>query len=212
MPFEAGTLKAQIKGTLPGGEIFSWGLSLMAASGAPGVQADVAASVIASSITPSITPELYSLLPASAAYSSVSVYHYGGGAHADAVGYAPIGHNGTGTANPMPNQVAIVVTQETARPGRSYRGRSYIPVLRLNLSADGQVVDSILTAVLTDIATVIGNLKANSGDAGSIKTVVASSKGFNTDLTAISADTRLDIQRRRAESQAINDRVTHVLV
>lgn len=108
---------------------------------------------------------------------------------------------GTSAGSPSPSNVALVVTHRTAARGRSYRGRSYVfgwsgGVLTNEDIVSTGFVGSILGAfdwlrtpvnVAAGIWSVLSRFTANN----------PRSQGVMTPITAVSADTIVDSQRRR---------------
>lgn len=107
---------------------------------------------------------------------------------------------GTDVGTGNSNNVAIVVSLNTAQTGRSFRGRSY----HAGLSKDeltGNHISSIkAAALLTDYEQLDTDLQIES-----VQLVVASfvtegaprAEALGTSVVSFSADTRVDTQRRR---------------
>lgn len=100
----------------------------------------------------------------------------------------------------VPNNVAQVVSFNTALTGRSFRGRAYHAGLT-SADVDGNDVDTgIMAAMLADYATLEGDL-----DVIDTQLVVASfeslgaprAEGIATPINTFSATARVDTQRRR---------------
>lgn len=102
--------------------------------------------------------------------------------------------------NHNPNQVAIVLTTRTGLAGRSHRGRMYLPATGAPLETDGQLAQVIL-GYLTD-AWALAFTDWNAASDGKI-VVVSAHLGTATQVSSVTMDSRFDIQRSRAKSEAI---------
>lgn len=100
-----------------------------------------------------------------------------------------------------PNQVALCMTLRTALAGRRHRGRMYLPATGVDIDTqDGQVSQANLNTVLTSWVTAFSDI--NDSDAGRI--VVVSTQGSAaTPVSSLTIDSKLDIQRRRANRETI---------
>lgn len=117
---------------------------------------------------------------------------------------------GSGAGNPVPNQLAAVVTLRTALAGRSYRGRAYFGgfIVGENTAA-GAIVAGLNTALVAFVTNIQTDLAASAitlgvisrpfaGDAG--PPVHPARAGVVTPVTGIIArDTKWDTQRRRKQ-------------
>lgn len=133
---------------------------------------------------------------------TVNAYHYPGGTtKADAVGafVPPVPKAGVGTAH-LPNQCALVTTLQTGLAGRRNRGRMYLPVTGVTVQPTAQLSIGQATEVNNGWQTFFNDV--NASDTGGI-VVVSTTGSVAHDVTGVKTDTRLDIQRRRAEQQAI---------
>lgn len=201
--------RAVIHGTLAGGEIFETGFWL---SQAP-TDADAAtarAVEIAGHVVSDLLPGVTGLITADSAYTGVRLYAYPtGGPLATFVGEGPItsgpGH-GTGS-NPLPDQCGLVVTLNTGASGRSHRGRMYLPGNGMPLGADHQLGIDQATSVANAMATFISNMVGE----GPV-VVLSQLLGTSRPVDSVNVDTRVDIQRRRANRQAVTGHHTSVIV
>lgn len=144
--------------------------------------------------------QLLDLMGTDTAFTKVQGYFYNTNAsRADFLGEAPIA-SGTGTsaANQHPLQVSVVASLHTNTPGRSFRGRMYLPVNAVALgtrqmaSGPCETVSGLLAGTFTD-------LRANTAPVTPV--VMSSTKGLATEITAVSCNSVMDIQRRRANRQ-----------
>lgn len=102
------------------------------------------------------------------------------------------GTNATGTM--LPQEVAPVLTLRTAKRGRSYRGRVYLPApVTTQVDATGNLVGACTTATIAQAIGVYGALGAANWE-----WVVASYLHATSEpLASITMDSRPDVQRRR---------------
>lgn len=108
-------------------------------------------------------------------------------------GVAPIG---------LPFQVAMGVSLRTGNRGISKRGRFYLPVPGVGVNAgDGLLTAGTVQDISDTTATLLTNVntKIRAAHPGSsdYAVCVASSKGYNTVVTAVNVGRVLDTQRRR---------------
>jgi len=115
---------------------------------------------------------------------------------------------GTGSGNPLPNEVAAVVTLRTALAGRSFRGRAYFSgaIVGEN-SAAGAIVSGFNTALVTFMTNVQTDM-ATEGITLAVLSrprpiSVAEPAGYAGAITPVTAivtrDTQWDTQRRRKQ-------------
>ena len=109
-----------------------------------------------------------------------------------------------GTGAPLhPAQTSLTFSLLTARPGASYRGRVYWPALKGTLNSAGRLDSSALSIYAGEMADLVNKI-GNAGDALALNTVpvvVSTTRDALTAITSCRVGNRLDIQRRRAESQ-----------
>jgi len=112
---------------------------------------------------------------------------------------------GTGSGDPLPNQLAAVVTLRTALAGKSYRGRAYFSgAIEAENDSTGHIAAGLNTALVTFMTNVQTDL-ATSGITLAVISRPRSSPPFPiawagavTPVTAIvTRDTEWDTQRRR---------------
>lgn len=110
---------------------------------------------------------------------------------------------GTGTSVPQPVFLARVVTLQTVRAGRSYRGRMYLPYTGLNV-ANGTALwptgSSVLTAVKTYMLGCTAEILTlpNAVTAGPV--VYSVTAGAHEPVVALRMDNKPDTQRGREKS------------
>lgn len=105
----------------------------------------------------------------------------------------PVSGTGTGS-NTLPSEVSEVVTFRTATRGRSHRGRNYLPCWNAgSMTTSGTIAGSYVTLALAQYAGALSAITALPGEL-----VVASYLlSTATPVTAITMDSRFDVQRGR---------------
>jgi hypothetical protein len=148
------------------------------------------------------------LIPTDAGYDGVRVYSYN-----DATGKAsfiadsPIGRPGRQTAGTnLPNQCCIVVTLKTGVAGRRNTGRIYVPLTKWNVGAGGQLASTDVTNIAGWWSALFTQL--NSAASPAHVGVLSQKYGTYHSATALTCDTKVDIQRRRANRLAATSKAT----
>lgn len=116
-----------------------------------------------------------------------------------------MGESSVGPAGILPNNVAAVISQRTAKRGRSYRGRAYVGGLT---NADQVTSTQMGSAAAAELVDQFVDLQ-EALDAAGYDVVVASRQhnGVTTnpadvnEVTAFVVDTLYDSQRRRLEGR-----------
>jgi hypothetical protein len=128
---------------------------------------------------------------------------------ATVVSHVPVSiAGGASTTTELPLQCAYVISTRCAVNGRRFRGRFYVPLTSVTLT-NHQLTTAQCTSILTGWQTAI-NVLATA--VPPLEPVVVSNTGsVATPITEISMDTRVDIQRRRANRQAIIGAVTKTI-
>lgn len=146
---------------------------------------------------------------------SLTAYEYPvGTVHAlhqgDDVGFTV--QSGSHSTNRLPTFCALVNTLRTAKSGRSYRGRIYVPITSLLLGADGQADSITLSTIATatrDMLDAWNALNLSAVGVTAQACVVASfSKGTTTPITAVHLDSLMDVQHRREDKIGASANVT----
>lgn len=200
MPFKSQTSKIVFSGALPGTERWSASMCIDHATALDSVELG---NVLDEVITDfgaggGFFAELAAINPATVTLDTVTAYYYSGGTkaalQAERTGnYLPTHTN----AVTLPNQVCAVASLRTGLPGRSQRGRMYIPCLSVAMGANGLATTTGLNLLADGLAQSMGTFNAS----GRGKIVVASATtGFNNPVTEIIMDSVLDTQRRRRSS------------
>lgn len=210
MPIPSDVIRYALSGTAPGGEIFVTSLWTTGQAVASQGDANLVAETMASTLVThkgTFTP----LILADTAYTEVTAYCYPtGGPAAKYIGTAPVaGVVGNSTFGPLPLQVCAVVSLRTGFAGRSYRGRMYLPATGQPLEADHQMSNTDCQSLAQGYVSFLHDVDFN--NAG--KPVVVSTKlGTATPIASVVVDSRLDIQRRRANREAAAHTATQPVV
>lgn len=207
MAIPNGVSKVVFSGHLGGGEKFAVGFWLD--SNAPVNQdaANLLATTLATNWATDLKVKLCGLLSTDCGYDQVTVYGYPtGGPKAATIGQAPLsGGVGTGT-NTQYNQIAACATLLTGAPGRSNRGRMYLPLtgkIPSTSSAGPQIDATSYGNVSTGLATFFTNWNSGHGAAMGFAAVVSTTVSVARKITSVKCDSRADIQRRRANKQTV---------
>jgi hypothetical protein len=117
---------------------------------------------------------------------------------------------GSSTSLPMPNEMAIVLTERTARTGQSFRGRIFLPGLAANAINSSGLIDAALMTVLANFASGLSGAYSSNGVTqclalparaqytGSTGRVHPARAATTQDVTStIIRDNHFDSQRRR---------------
>lgn len=194
------------EGKIGPSEIWQVGFGLIGGTPTSNAEANALAQLLWTEFTslsdppfwPSVRTTLWS---AQTSLTGVRVYAYpAGGTTATYVGAdldeTPIvGNVGT----PLPNQVALVATLQTAESGRRRRGRVYLPMTGNALDAQGQVHSADASTIANNLAAAMSDWNAAEGN-GKFS-VISTTSGTSAPITSIKVDTRADVQRRRANKQ-----------
>lgn len=213
----ANTARLSIEGSLPRGERFAWSLWLLGVGGGTVPSTNTAAATFLQNIMalskwqPLITACL-AYAGGGTNYETARVYCYpNGGKIAAASAARPISNGGgAGSTGFLPNQVSRVVTLNTDKLGRSYRGRVYIPATATTALSSG-LFSTDGTPLIQAFADLAAQLQLGSvlPGSGTVEIVVASSRvGAATFVNAFSTDNRPDVQRRRANKMTGITRVS----
>lgn len=206
MGIPAGAIKIALNGTLPGGEIWNTGWWYVGPTLDVSSASSVANNVWTIMSNPSGTHlfnSLKGLWQTSCAFTGVKVYSYADtSGHASVVGSATgTAFTGTGVAAPQANQVALVVTLRTALSGAWRRGRMFLPVNAAAIDGTGLFNSAAIGTVLDGLKADLALVSADSHLSGFSPVVLSRHLSSGQPITALSADLRPDIQRRRANRQ-----------
>jgi hypothetical protein len=148
------------------------------------------------------------LLAGDSAYTGLRAYAYpGGGPKAQFIAEAvATAAPGSGT-HFLPLQVSCVVTLQTGAAGRSRRGRMYLPADGAGMGANHQFATGDVDQASIAVAGWIHALSLLGGD----PVVLSTLTGTAMPITSVKADTKADIQRRRANKQVPANTYTHAI-
>lgn len=206
MAIPSGYSRATFYGHLPGGELFNWSLwSNQAPSDQTATQ--TMATAFATKFQAGIdTPNaadlpLTKIIGSDAGYDGVRVYSYTAvGGHASFVADAPITRPGSSSATgTLPNQCSIVVTLRTAVAGRRATGRIYLPITKYSLGSAGQLDTGSVDGLANAVSHLITAL--NSAETPQHVGVLSQTAGTFQSVNSVKVDSKVDIQRRRANKQ-----------
>lgn len=210
----AGAVHLVFSGSLPSSEAFAWGIWLDSRHTGPTLDGTIVTDLplvcdLASRKLASRLASILSGFPAATIYSKVNGYYYGeNGTHATLSAEKSMSLAGTaGSGTELPDQLAMVASLRTSRPGRSYRGRAYLPMCNTaQLAGGGQVGDTFVTAYATAVRGLLADLSAgesSSSTPGMIPVVVSRTLTHMEPITAVRMDSRPDTQRSRAAGETI---------
>lgn len=205
MPIPTGYSRNTIYGHLSGGEVFNMSLWVSEApldQAAAQTQAQALATALSNNIT---TPATGASAPnavmlSDSGYDGVRVYSYTqAGGKASFIGDASVNKVGTATSNILPNQLALAITLQTSVAGRRAKGRIYMPYLSSPLQVGGNIQVATAGGWAKFWAQLIHdwNAAVAPGKVG----VLSQTYGTFQPITSVKVDTRLDVQRRRANRQ-----------
>lgn len=197
----------QIIGHLQDGEVFNWGYWVSHTAPLTQAQQNAIATGVAGLITSTTFATAKSLIPALAGYDTVRTYSYTTGspqAYGAAVAQLAA-FVGTGTSY-HPLQSALVMSLRTPFPGPSNRGRYYLPANAVTLDNRGQIGSGSLASIVAEQKTFLNGVNALT-DVDAIGILSKVGTGDFTPVTALIADSRLDVQRRRANKESVEARV-----
>lgn len=109
----------------------------------------------------------------------------------------------SGSATILPLQVAAVVTLRTAQPGRRGRGRMYLPFNVPGGAPGGQGNLGTFQSITNALKKTINDMQATTEWTGGRMIVVSQTGTTSADVLKLTMDTRFDVQRRRANKQAV---------
>lgn len=204
--------KIVLTGHLGGGERFATSFWLHGDAPINQSAANLLASTMATSWAADAKVKLCGLLSTDSGYDQVTVYGYpSGGPRSSTIGIAPLaGGVGTGT-NTNYDQICACATLLTGSPGRSNRGRMYIPMngkIPSSTTAGPQIDSTSYGNVSSGLATLFTNWNTNHGAAMGYVSIVSTTTSVAQLVTSVKCDSRADIQRRRANRQTIQGSTT----
>lgn len=198
MGIPSGYSRNVISGKLPGGEIWQcslWANEAPSDLAATQAQATAFAGKIQTDAANAGSP--VSLLASGGTMDLLTTYSYlDSSGKATFVANAPITTSAPAGTQTLPDQVTLCVTLLTGLAGRRHRGRVFVPYQTGALTA-GQISNTIATNVATWWSTLITHLNSTLGTQHIV--VLSQVAGTSNTVNAVQVDTKLDIQRRRAD-------------
>jgi hypothetical protein len=194
----ANTVKVVIGGNQFGGEEFAYGFQLDGSNIDGQLALTNLLGVVVGSLNGNfLTTDVKGIFHTSTVWHSVRLYLYKGGSQASLIAErTDLNVAGTGSSGPLPLQCAIVASLETGVPGRSNRGRSYLPTPSLQvMGANSQVTSTVCTVLANAYAAMLTGIKQSSNGANPV--VASATKGAMTPLSNVRVDSAVDTQRRR---------------
>lgn len=205
-----GVSRNTFHGTLPGGEIFGWSLWANEAPldvAATQAQANAFRDAFVAADSSVYAPQ--HLLSADSAYTGVTTYSYlDGSGKASHIAEAPMSIPGANAGALLPNQCSVVVSLKTQLAGRRHQGRVYLPMTEFSLSTGGELDIGFAGGLAGYFAALLHSLNDAMGGPGKI-VVLSQVAGTTQPVTATRVDTRVDIQRRRANRQTVQASVLY---
>lgn len=197
----------RINGLLPGGEVWSINPKFGISGGGAVDDYQILlgwASSVAGLNSGNIFPTSWrTALSTAGRIASIRAEYYGAdGRLAVAAEYIlPTSVAGTGTPNKSFSD-AICVSLLSGRPGRSYRGRLYIPGLAVGLDTTALRITPTVTLALATEGAAFLDAIADAVGAGQVvrPIIVSQTLGVNTQVSAVRVGDVLDTQRRRRDS------------
>lgn len=196
-----------IKGTLGSAQTWSTGLWLAAplVGGSFGVADQQAVSDALLGQANTWWGSMKAYQPADVHMTAVATYFYPSGSIVSTqVAESLVTSGGAGSAGDyLPLDACLVATFRTDVSGRSGRGRSYMPLTGVPLGSDHQATLTQCTNVANAYQAMLSGINALNETAhniASLTCVVASfTKHQYNDITTVSVDSLVDVQRRRQD-------------
>ncbi len=200
MGIPAHAVRVIIQGGIRGGEIWSFGQWFDAGRALTHSELGDLCTTANTAFNSQLKPALQARMTASDNGVSTSAYYYDGSSSRAVDQYTiPNSWVGTAGSSNVPNDMAAVATVLTGRPGRSYRGRAYLPWTGPGL-VNGQFTSADCTALATAYAGWLTTVKnATTPFVGAVPVVCSQTKSVLTPVAQIRIDSKPDVQRRRIE-------------
>lgn len=206
MGIPAGFARIVWSGTLASGETFETGFYVADHSGQQS-DADTLAFTEAANVATDLGTWWGAHEATSCALKTVTAYCYpDGGPAAKYVGQAAVsGVVGTQSSNILPDQCCVCVTLNTGAAGRRNRGRMYVPLTSAILDSSAQIPQTTTDALAAAMATHLNRFASTVPGAVVVSQVASNARS----IIQLVVDSRVDIQRRRADKQTIARRSVH---
>lgn len=190
------------RGHMDSNQTFSFGLSLLpSAPGAISSQLNSLATAVSAAFNTGPLGSgaaIRSCLGGPGVWNGVTLYYYVAGGNTASLGAAvdyatPVTALGGSTG---PNDAAIVCSLRTTTPGRTGRGRAYLPGNGCTFSAH-QLSTPTPSAIASNLVSYIQALNLLTYNSGTIAVVVASTRNPPPIVSRVVVDSKVDTQRRR---------------
>lgn len=194
-----------VRGHLGGGEQFAYGFWFQTIGGMTQAILDNLRVTFSQAYTSALQPTQLACLAPDCGLDSITAYGYTGGATAAFTSAETRNQVGTTASKVLPLQTSCVASLRTGRPGRSFRGRAYLPVLTKTL-AQYQFQNADVDVIANGVANMLSTVNDATGTGGfnrAIPVVMSSKQGLLTPITSVTVDSKPDVQRRRARSEVV---------
>lgn len=212
----ADTIKVNLRGTRTGGEEWSTGFHLLV--GPEGVTTQAVLDAIRGEVATQALQLWQFVLrdkcsPSTDFNQVQCLYYPAGSATADLQSEEAVVADVGSSQTPHPYEVAAVCSLRTAIPTRSGRGRMYLPVNGMPLTAVDQYGNADLVEIADGMATFFNALNGfTAGFTVNLAVAVAShTQGIARPVQTIIVDSLPDIQRRRGNQLSPSNTQTRVL-
>jgi hypothetical protein len=209
MPINQPLIKSVLSGTIGGTQTWSVGLWVTTGIEVTKTQADLNSinnsigGLFGTHTGDYVTP----LFGSSTAVTGCTSYWWPPNATESALVSTPHAITGTGTGSSMPSLLAVVVSLRSSLPGRSGRGRNYLPLTKITaMDATGQISATVCSNLATAWALLIHQIGALHTPLGEpiIPVVTSFTTGGIEDITSVVVNSLADVQHRREDHIAMS--------
>lgn len=195
--YASGTIKAVVSGHALSGEIFAFGWQMDGSAITTQADLDALAVSIAGLLENSTSNTwLRGTMTSAEGVDALDLYQYSGGAKATSQTHATItGVSGSAATVSFPLQVACCVTLLTGKPGRSKKGRLYLPASGIGFNG-GAFANANVDAIAAGVNQLFSDIKALTPSAPVV--VASATAATNTPVNQVRVDSKPDTQRRRS--------------
>lgn len=201
MPIPVNVSRVSLIGAGPGGEIFDTSFWLSGQAPQSEVIANAQADAIGDLLNDATLDTLRGWIAGPSAYQELRLYSYpDGGPVASYIGVRPLTAGIGNAAGRNVPQACVVVSLRTGFAGRRNRGRMYLPANGMPAGSDHQFAAANVATLAAAMGSFFSDVNALT-DVGNVSVVSqAGAAGGVTPVTSIIVDTKVDIQRRRADA------------
>lgn len=193
MPIPPNVSRVVLGGAVDGGEEWSTGFWLSGGGDAATILGDIDNEAVEPFFT-AIAPDMFAAFH----FDYIKVYTYANGG-TQATSMAEKAETGVGglTGAGSPFSTCLVVSLLTATPGKSNRGRMYLP-MHLGTGPNGHTDSTLPASMGGAVRTMLDTIRGNA--TGATPVIVSRTHSRATPITSVRADDLPDSQRRRDES------------